>query len=68
MAKPQKRNSKASEITVHTKPRETCLETLIRAHAYELYEQPGKEDGHAEEDWLSAEAEVLTKALSAKGS
>ena len=68
MAKPKRPNSKAPEATAHTKPRETCLETLIRARAYELYEQCGKEDGHAEEDWLSAEAEVLTKGLSAKGS
>lgn len=66
--RPKKPNSKSSEATAHTKPRETCLETLIRTRAYELYEQRGKQDVHAEEDWLSAEAEVLTKALSAKGS
>ncbi len=68
MAKPKRPNSKASAATAHTKSRETCLETLIRARAYELYEQRGKEDGHAKEDWLSAEAEGLTKVLSAKGS
>jgi len=30
----------------------------VRARAYELYEVRGRIDGHAEEDWLQAEAEV----------
>ena len=34
-------------------------EHIIRQRAYELYEKRGREDGHAEEDWLHAEAEVL---------
>jgi hypothetical protein len=34
-------------------------EHIIRQRAYELYEKRGREDGHAEEDWLDAEAEVL---------
>lgn len=34
------------------------MEEAIRARAYELYEQRGREDGHAEEDWLRAEHEV----------
>ena len=34
------------------------IEGAIRARAYELYEQRGREDGHAEEDWLRAEQEV----------
>ena len=29
---------------------------LIALKAYELYEQRGREDGHALEDWLTAEA------------
>lgn len=29
---------------------------LIALKAYELYEQRGREDGHALEDWLKAEA------------
>jgi Protein of unknown function (DUF2934) len=33
-------------------------EELIRQRAYELYEQRGREDGHAIEDWLAGEAEV----------
>jgi hypothetical protein len=32
------------------------LEEAIRTRAYELYEQRGREDGRAEEDWLRAEA------------
>jgi Protein of unknown function (DUF2934) len=31
----------------------------IRRRAYELYEQRGRKDGHAMEDWLRAESEVL---------
>jgi hypothetical protein len=35
------------------------LEEQISRRAYELYEQRGKEDGHADEDWLRAEREIL---------
>lgn len=35
------------------------LAAEIRRRAYELYEQHGREDGHALEDWAQAEAEVL---------
>ncbi len=30
----------------------------IRERAYQLYEQRGRRDGHAVEDWLQAEAEI----------
>jgi Protein of unknown function (DUF2934) len=33
----------------------------IQARAYELYEQRGRQHGHAEEDWIQAEQEVLSK-------
>jgi hypothetical protein len=36
------------------------LEDRIRARAYELYEERGKEDGHDLDDWLRAEAEVTS--------
>jgi Protein of unknown function (DUF2934) len=36
----------------------TTREENVRARAYELYEVRGRIDGHAEEDWLQAEAEV----------
>jgi len=34
------------------------LEERIRVRAYELYEQRGKQDGRALDDWLQAEAEL----------
>jgi Protein of unknown function (DUF2934) len=34
------------------------LEERIRLRAYELYEERGRSDGHAIEDWLRAEAEL----------
>jgi hypothetical protein len=33
-------------------------EGRIRARVYELYEQRGKRDGHALDDWLQTEAEL----------
>ena len=36
------------------------LEEEIRRRAYEFYEQRGKVDGYALDDWLQAEAEVLS--------
>jgi len=35
-------------------------EEEIRRRAYELYEQRGRQDGGAEQDWFRAEAEVTT--------
>jgi Protein of unknown function (DUF2934) len=34
----------------------------IRTRAYELYEARGHEDGHDQEDWLEAEAEITSRA------
>ena len=33
------------------------LQDQIRARAYQLYEQRGRDDGHGLDDWLQAEAE-----------
>lgn len=33
----------------------------IRVRAYELYEKRGKQDGHALDDWLQAEAELTER-------
>jgi hypothetical protein len=41
------------------------VEEEIRHSAYEFYEQRGREDGHALDDWLRAEAEVTNRALKA---
>lgn len=38
------------------------MEEEVRRRAYELYEQRGRQDGMAEEDWLRAEAEVLGRS------
>jgi hypothetical protein len=46
-----------------TRPAEPMLEHEIRIRAYDLYEQRGKLDGHALEDWLQAEAELLGRVL-----
>ncbi|HUO14506.1 MAG TPA: DUF2934 domain-containing protein [Verrucomicrobiae bacterium] len=39
------------------------LQTIIRRRAYELYEQRGRKEGHAVDDWLCAEAEILRTRL-----
>jgi len=40
-------------------PREPMLEHAIQLRAYELYVQRGRGEGHAIDDWLAAEAELL---------
>ena len=37
------------------------LEKEVQVRAFELYEQRGKGDGFAIQDWLEAEAEVLAR-------
>ena len=37
------------------------LETAIRARAYELYEQRGRQDGQAQTDWFQAETELRSR-------
>jgi hypothetical protein len=34
------------------------LQDQLRAHAYQLYEQRARDDGHSLDDWLQAEAEL----------
>jgi hypothetical protein len=46
------------------KPVEPLLEKEIQMRAYELYEQRGKQDGFAIQDWLRAEAEVMDRLSS----
>ena len=43
----------------------SVTEEAIRQRAYQLYEQRGRVDGHAVEDWLAAEAELQLKTKSA---
>ncbi len=49
--------NRAIPIRSHSFPSADLTE-MIRVRAYELYEQRGKIDGHAEEDWLQAESEI----------
>jgi hypothetical protein len=42
-----------------TTPPEPILEHAIRLRAYELYAQRGRAEGHAVDDWLAAEAELM---------
>jgi len=41
---------------------EPIVEREIQIRAYELYEERGKRQGFALEDWLKAEAEVLARS------
>jgi hypothetical protein len=50
---------KKSPATVTSDPQE--LEHEIRVRAQQLYEEGGREDGHALDDWLRAEAEIMQK-------
>ena len=43
------------------KPQEPLLEKEVQMRAYELYEQRGKGEGFALQDWLEAEAEALDR-------
>jgi len=45
-------------VSAPESPAAVVTEELIRQRAYELYEQHGREDGHALDDWLAAEAEA----------
>jgi hypothetical protein len=52
-------NSITLSTNAKTKPPEPMLEHEIRLRAYDLYQQRGRMDGQALDDWLQAEAEVL---------
>jgi hypothetical protein len=41
---------------------EPALEQRIRERAYEIWNSTGREDGQADEHWLSAERELLASA------
>ena len=48
-------------VIVRDRPVEPMLEHQIRLRAYYLFLQRGRLDGHALEDWLKAEDEVIPK-------
>jgi len=51
--------SKSPEALPRKPKSASSAEEKIRLRAYELYEQRGRIDGHALDDWLQAETEVL---------
>ena len=62
MTKLKKRNVSGPEtLSAYCDSPGTNSEESIRIRAYELYEQRGRDDGHAEEDWLLAEAEISAR-------
>jgi len=67
-AKPKSRETRARKIV-----QSSDIEERIRRRAYQLYEERGKVDGFALDDWLLAERELLgagrpRKAKSARAS
>jgi hypothetical protein len=55
-------NTALSELA-KAKPLEAALEHEIQIRANELYEHRGKLEGLALDDWLKAEAEVISHRL-----
>jgi len=57
-------NHVLSHLLESSSPLQTLPATvshLIEIRAYELYERRFKRDGHAVEDWLRAESEILNR-------
>ena len=55
---PMSAKSKSREPRSRRPDSPTDIEKRIRQRAYELYEQRGKVDGLALDDWLRAEADI----------
>ena len=57
--------SRNNENTIAHMPdgQSQAIHSRISDRAYILYEKRGREDGHAFEDWLTAEQEVLNQGL-----
>jgi len=53
--------SRSNENTITNQRNGHCqdVHACISERAYALYEEHGREDGHALEDWLEAERQVL---------
>jgi DUF2934 family protein len=51
------RNSPPGKVAMMPDP--VPSQDMIRARAYELYENRGRESGQDEQDWLRAEQEIL---------
>lgn len=57
----QDQSPSGSSTSSRRKPAFEDLHAVISNRAYELYVQRGSRDGHAQEDWLDAEREVLNR-------
>jgi hypothetical protein len=60
-----KPRSISESAPTETRLRTPELEEQIRARAYEIYEQHGRNEGHAIDDWLQAEAELTGESETA---
>ena len=56
---PVESRSTENTITNQTDEHSQDFHARISERAYALYEEHGREDGHALEDWLEAERQVL---------
>ena len=56
---PVESRSNANTITNQPDEHSQDFHARISERAYALYEEHGREDGHAFEDWLEAERQVL---------
>jgi hypothetical protein len=54
------------EKSMASQTQQATLEEQVALRAYQLYEQRGRVDGFAEQDWLQAETEVLQAANALK--
>jgi hypothetical protein len=50
-----------------TSPPAATREEEVRSRAYQLYEERGREDGRALDDWLQADEEVPPRAGNKRG-
>jgi transposase len=60
---PPEPRSSESTTTVQTDERAQQSYARISERAYALYEQHGRRDGHALDDWLEAERQVVNENL-----
>jgi DUF2934 family protein len=55
-----KANQTVSKATTYAHGRPAGLEEEIRRRAYQIYEERDRCEGHSLDDWLRAEAEILS--------
>ena len=60
---PVESRSKENTVTNQLNEQSQDFHARIAERAYALYEEHDREDGHALEDWLEAERQVLNQGL-----